>query len=118
MKRNRTIPTAILLLLGTLVVWLLWSRSEDKRKTGALIETEDMPGSAPDKPEEIRKEFHLVPNQSYITPLKFSVGMMPASCRTVNNCNHDVLYPINPPDVDYGWKMPSNCPCAQFVRAP
>lgn len=115
----------IILSLVAIIMFVIWviniNLKEDKckkRQQNKDIELENT-GSFPDNPEKIRKEFHLVPGQNYIMPKKFSIGMINnPKYISMNNCNHNVLYPINPVDVDYGSKMPSYCPCMQFIQAP
>lgn len=56
---------------------------------------------------------------NYIEPAEFSVGLLqPQKHMFMNNCNPNVLYSINGLGPDYGWKMPKNCPCTQFVQPP
>jgi hypothetical protein len=58
-------------------------------------------------------------NQNYIKPQEFEIGFLKQNkFKSMGNCNPDVLYPINGLGPDYGWKMPENCPCTQFVQPP
>jgi len=114
----------VILVLAFVIIFVIWinnnrhTKEKKKREESKDIDLEKV-GSFPDDPEKIRKEFHLVPGQNYIMPKKFSVGMINnPKYVSMNNCNHNVLYPINPVDVDYGSKMPSYCPCMQFIQAP
>lgn len=113
----------VILVLAFVIIFVIWINYRNKEDKKKIQESKDIDlekvGSFPDDVEKIRKEFHLVPGQNYIMPKKFSVGMINnPKYISMNNCNHDVLYPINPVDVDYGSKMPSYCPCMQFIQAP
>lgn len=60
---------------------------------------------------------------TFISPSEFNGGSLvrKAQYPSANNCDHNILYPINAVDVYYGSKMPSNvkdCPCMQFIQAP
>jgi hypothetical protein len=58
-------------------------------------------------------------NQNFILPQEFKVGLVKQSPMVyMNNCSPNVLYPINGLGPDYGWKMPKNCRCTEFVQAP
>jgi hypothetical protein len=59
------------------------------------------------------------PQTNFITPANFSVGLLgQQKYKAMNNCTPDVLYPINGLGPDYGWKMPNDCRCTEFVRSP
>jgi hypothetical protein len=59
---------------------------------------------------------------NYITPSEFNGGSLVRQPQypSANNCDHNILYPINAVNVFYGSKMPdvSKCPCLEFVQAP
>lgn len=59
---------------------------------------------------------------NYITPSEFNGGelLRQPQYPSANNCDHNIMYPINAVNVFYGSKMPdvSKCPCLQFVQAP
>ena len=81
--------------------------------------TNKLPGIEPDNPEEVRKKYNLAPNDTYILPQEFKIGLIKQDKpHFMNNCNPDVLYPINGLGPDYGWKMPKDCRCTEFVQAP
>lgn len=62
---------------------------------------------------------NLRDTNSYIDPAEFKVGLIrPGEYKSMNDCNHNVLYPINGLGPDYGWKMPKDCKCTQFLQAP
>jgi hypothetical protein len=76
-------------------------------------------GVEPDNPKEVRKKYNIPPNDNYILPQEFKIGLIKQDKPYfMNNCNPNVLYPINGLGPDYGWKMPDNCPCTEFVQAP
>lgn len=59
------------------------------------------------------------PIEKYLDPEEFFVGQIPMTTyKSSNLCNDKVLYPINGIDVDYGSKMPSNCPMYEFIQPP
>lgn len=64
----------------------------------------------------------LRPDENYITPTNFEVGVIKGEpFKASNNCLPDTLYPINGLGPDYGSKMPSdpsNCRCLQFIQPP
>lgn len=58
-------------------------------------------------------------NNVLLNPTDFSVGRISTEkYQSSNLCNNKVLYPINGLDVDYGNKMPENCPCYQGITPP
>lgn len=72
-----------------------------------------------DNPVEVRKKYGIRPDENYIIPAEFKVGLIKQDKPVyMNNCNPDVLYPINGLGPDYGWKMPKDCRCTEFVQAP
>jgi hypothetical protein len=76
-------------------------------------------GTGLDDPVEVRKKYGIPPNDNYILPAEFKVGLVKQDKpHFMNNCNPDVLYPINGLSPDYGWKMPKDCRCTEFVQAP
>lgn len=114
----------VILVLSFIIIFVIWINYRNNKEKKKIQESKDIidlekVGSFPDDEDKIRKEFHLVPGQNYIMPKKFSVGMINnPKYISMNNCNHNVLYPINPIDVDYGSKRSSYCPCMQFIQAP
>ena len=60
------------------------------------------------------------PPERFITPAVFEVGptSMGDRYRSAGQCNDKVLYPVNGVEVDYGSKMPNNCPCTEFIQPP
>lgn len=60
------------------------------------------------------------PPERFITPAVFQVGPTPMGdrYRSAGQCNDRVLYPVNGVEVDYGSKMPNNCPCTEFIQPP
>jgi hypothetical protein len=49
----------------------------------------------------------------------FNTGIIIQDCnKWMNNCNVDVLYPNEGLGPDYGWKMPENCRCNEFLQPP
>lgn len=106
----------LIIILGLIIIYVIVNNKKKVTKKNINIENT---GSSPDNPEEIRKKFHIVSGRNYIIPKKFNIGLISQPTYTsMNNCNHNVLYPINAIDVDYGSKMPSYCPCMQFIQAP
>jgi hypothetical protein len=76
-------------------------------------------GLKPNNPAEIRKKYGIPQNVNYLLPAEFSVGLLKQDKPYfMNNCNPDVLYPIQGLGPDYGWKMPKDCRCTEFVQAP
>ena len=60
---------------------------------------------------------HEIP--AYILPHEFKVGLIKQDPPVfMNNCNPSVLYPINGLEPDYGWKMPKDCRCTEFIQPP
>ncbi len=56
---------------------------------------------------------------NFITPSEFKIGLLgKQKYAAMNNCIPDTLYPINGPGPEYGWKMPKDCRCTEFVRSP
>lgn len=115
----------VILVLVVVIIFIIWinydnnEKEEKKKGVKQEIGVENLGGSFPDDPEQIRKEFHIVAGKNYIMPKKFNVGMINnPKYVSMNDCNHNVLYPINSVDVDYGSKMPSYCPCMRFIQAP
>lgn len=102
-----------------IIIFLNQKKREEKREKNKEEVVENIEGSFPDDPESIRKEFHIVSGQNYIMPKKFNVGLITRpQYVSMSDCNHNVLYPINSVDVDYGSEMPSYCPCMRFIQAP
>jgi hypothetical protein len=60
------------------------------------------------------------PDANYIAPVKFDANLVnEPKCQFANNCNPDVLYPINGLGPEYGGKeIPDDCPCLEFVQSP
>lgn len=56
----------------------------------------------------------------YINPTEFKVRPVehPPVYKSSNLCDSTTLKPIIPVDVDYGWKMPTECPCAKYLEPP
>lgn len=115
----------VVILSGILVYIILFNSSdsvkyandnkkeinEDKRQKEKINE---------DKTQKENEENNLIEySGNYITPAKFSIGLLKeGKYSSSNNCNHKVLYPINGLGPDYGWKMPKNCRCTEFVQSP
>ena len=61
----------------------------------------------------------IVPGLPYIHPGVFRIGqpIKTEKYQTANLCNPNILYPINLPDVNYGSKMPADCPMARYVQS-
>ena len=56
---------------------------------------------------------------TFITPKQYNLGPIKTKeCKYSNYCNDKILYPIQGLEVDYGSKMPDECPCTQFVKSP
>lgn len=95
------VPVIVSVVLGILI---LWKMNHHKREviTPKVANTIDKP-----------------PSENYITPAVFEVGLIKGKpYEASNNCLPNVLYPINGLGVEYGSKMPDNCPCTQFVQSP
>ena len=91
-------------LILSISLWLLLKKKKNK-----------------DKPKVELKRKTLEP--VYISPSEFNAGSLVRKPQYIsaNNCDHNVLYPINAVNVFYGSKMPDNvqdCPCMQFIQAP
>jgi hypothetical protein len=57
---------------------------------------------------------------NYLFPKEFNGGILldPSDLYpSMNDCDHNTLYPINALDVDYGNKFPE-CRCNEFIRPP
>jgi hypothetical protein len=57
---------------------------------------------------------------SFITPKEFNAGAVldkNGIYPSINGCDHNTLYPLNFPYVDYGSKFP-DCRCTDFVQPP
>lgn len=79
----------------------------------------DFEGQDSEMQEEERKCQEKILSESYIFPHDRKVGLIKGEkWRSANLCNDKVLYPIQQLEVDYGTKMPKNCPCTEFVQAP
>jgi hypothetical protein len=115
MKEVLIAITLIIILTGIILL-----ASGVFRKKGKQVSVDaKMPNPYLDNPEEVKKKYGLPPNENYILPQEFKVGLIWQEKPVfMNNCNPGVLYPINGLGPDYGTKMPSNCPCAEFVQAP
>lgn len=72
-----------------------------------------------DKVSDVISKIKEEPVQRYLEPEEFFVGRIPMKTYESSNlCNNKVLYPINGLDVDYGSKMPPNCPMYEFIQVP
>lgn len=61
----------------------------------------------------------LLAGKKYIRPKQYELGLIKGKpYKTANLCNDNVLYPIQQLEVDYGSKIPDDCPCTQFIRSP
>lgn len=73
-------------------------------------------------PEKIKKEVESMEKnkENFITPKNYNIGLMtpPDPYCSVDNCNPNVLYPIQQPGVDYGSEACVNGPCTEFIRSP
>ena len=58
-------------------------------------------------------------HDSYLTPADFNIGMIQEKVyKTSNQCNPNVLYPIQGLGPEYGSKMSDECPCTQNLKSP
>lgn len=59
-------------------------------------------------------------NVPYINPTEFKVGQVEKQpvYKSSNLCDSTTLKPIIPVDVDYEWKMPTNCECTKYLQPP
>jgi hypothetical protein len=58
-------------------------------------------------------------NSQYIKPTEFNVGVIETPVySSANLCDTTVLKPIVPVDVDYGSKIPNDCPCTKYLQPP
>jgi len=90
-----------------------------KKKDVSTVQSVDPKLDQLDDPAEVRKQYGLPPGENYLLPAEFKVGLIKQDKPFfMNNCNPNVLYPINGLGPDYGWKMPDDCRCTEFVRAP
>jgi hypothetical protein len=102
-------PLIFLTILSACIGIVVWryARHQKNTKNGDSVES------------ETSKSKFLLNSQNYIKPAEFEVGFLKQNkFKSMGNCNPDVLYPINGLGPDYGWKMPENCPCTQFVQPP
>lgn len=121
------ISLIILIVLFVLLIVILVRRKKKETITKTVLFGSNSPKQLLEKSEENikkqnemdRKIANLRPDENYITPTIFEVGVLKdRPFQASNNCLPNVLYPINDLDVDYGSKMPDNCKCDQFVQAP
>lgn len=106
----------ILTLAAVLTIVVLISLGVFKRKKPT---TNDSQSNLDNPDDEIRRKYGIPKNDNYILPAEFNVGLIKQKKPTfMNNCNPGVLYPINGLGPDYGWKMPKDCRCTEFVQAP
>jgi len=98
------IPT---LLLAAFVILML---TGDRKKKEDVVKSRVHLNESKMKPED---------SKYYIQPAEFEVGLVEQPIyKSSNLCNDTVLKPIIPVNVDYGWKMPENCPCTKYIEAP
>jgi len=72
-----------------------------------------------DPTKDFRKKYGISSNDTYIIPAEFKIGLIKQNKHEfMNNCNLNVLYPINGLGPDYGWNIPKNCRCTEFIQAP
>ena len=59
-------------------------------------------------------------NVPYINPKEFKIGLVEKQpvYKSSNLCDSTTLKPIIPLDVDYEWKMPTNCECTKYLQPP
>ena len=101
---------AVLIVLGCLIVLLgvvLILVKRKKRPAKKVVKFSDPLVQVP-------------PAEKYISPMNFDIGPVPMGDRykSAGQCNDKVLYPVNGLEVNYGSKMPSDCPCTEFIQAP
>jgi hypothetical protein len=108
----------VFILSGVLVYIVLLNTSDGvKYKKDKLEDSENK--IKKEKHREDKKDDILEHIGNYITPARFSIGLLKEDKYvSSNNCDHNVLYPINGLGPDYGWKMPKNCRCTEFVQSP
>jgi hypothetical protein len=103
------IPT---LLLVAFVILILTGDRKEKRDEG----NEGLKG-----PKGSRAGLDVRENMppGSIDPTEFDVGLIhKPTPKSSSLCNDTVLKPIIPVNVDYGWKMPANCPCTKYLEPP
>lgn len=105
-----------LAVIATVVILFATGVFKKDKKSKTSSELAD---SQLDNPVEVRKKYGIPPDSNYILPAEFKIGLIKQNKpHFMNNCNPDVLYPINGLGPDYGWKMPKDCRCTEFVQAP
>jgi hypothetical protein len=103
------IPT---LLLAAFVILILTGDRKGKRDGDAMA------GKGPKGSRAGLAVRETMPPGS-IDPTEFDVGMIhKPTPKSSSLCNDTVLKPIIPVNVDYGWKMPTNCPCTKYLEPP
>ena len=102
-------PLIFLSITSVCIAIIAWHIAKGQKKTKNPKSVEDERTTDDPRPN----------GQNYIKPADFEVGFLKQNkFKSMGNCNPDVLYPINGLGPDYGWKMPENCPCTQFVQPP
>lgn len=102
-----------LIIIGIILLASGVFNGKDKNNSNLKVKNSDL-----DDPDEIRKKYNLPPT-NYILPAEFSLGFLEQDKpKFMNNCSPNVLYPIQGLGPDYGWKMPKDCRCTEFVQAP
>lgn len=101
MSQNSTFIILSLLTISALLIFL----------------TLDQDSPSPD--EKYNIDSPVPENSNYIKPAEFKVGEidMPVY-NSANLCDTTVLKPIIPVDVDYGSKIPNDCPCTKYLQPP
>ena len=112
------ISLATIITLTILFSAGIFKKNNNKSELTADNKTEQI-GSKPANPAEIRKKYDIPQDVNYLLPAEFRVGLLKQDKPYfMNNCNPEVLYPIQGLGPDYGWKMPKDCRCTEFVQAP
>ena len=113
------IEIIVILLVGGILIFviLLALGIFDKKKKDSANSPNMKVGSA--KPNNSSNPV-IKEGNNYIKPAEFNIGLVkPTSPFFMNNCNTNVLYPINGLDPNYQLpNIPNNAPCLEFVQPP
>ena len=108
----------VVITVGILLATGSFRSNHSGTKNTSKLNVSSRGSSNLDDPNQVRSKYGIKPGENYILPQEFKVGLVkPRNPLFMNNCNPNVLYPINGLGPDYGWKMP-NCRCTEFVQAP
>lgn len=118
MSSKKMLIGVVIVGLCLIIVMILFLRKKDRKKK--KVSFKSIPNKASENSSGKRSEENTnIISEPYIFPHNRNVGIITGRpWESANLCDKSVLYPIQQLEVDYGSKMPNDCPCTEFVRAP